>query len=273
MGVTVPNASTMNWFQFRGITNELGPNGASTDYRQFTVSKPGEFNFKISDINTNIKIVDQNNKVVAEAKAKNEAASASAKLGPGTYTAIISQATRGVNNREYTLDVTERQNIMMLSSGASMKGTARAVVGSDPGVQKHTLNVVQGGEFVANMTLPYTRWAIMGKDGKVVASGDTMEPAKMGQDMLKKPSFKIEPGQYELVVVPPKNVVGEVPYQMNFVQKVAKSADDAAEERPIDKILRERETRLRQWAAQDSSKSSSTSSSSASTPYKMHVIA
>lgn len=272
MGVTVPNASTMNWFQFRGITNEWGPNGASTDYRQFTVSKSGEFNFKINDINTNIKIVDQNNKVVAEAKAKNESASASAKLGPGTYTAIISQATRGVNDREYTLEVSERQNIMMLASGGSMKGAARAVVGSDPGVQKHTLNVVQGGEFVANMTLPYTRWAVMGKDGKVVASGDTMDPSKMGEDMLKKSSFKIDPGQYELVVVPPKNVVGEVPYQMNFIQKVAKSADDTPEERPFDKIMREREARLRQWAAEDSAKSAK-SSSTTSQPYKMHVIA
>ncbi len=271
MGVTVPNASTMNWFQFRGITNELGPNGASTDYRQFTVSKPGEFNFKINDIHTNIKIVDQNNKVVAEAKANNESASANAKLGPGTYTAVISQATRGVNEREYTLEVTERQNIMMLASGGSMKGTARQVAGNDPGVQKHTLNVVQGGEFVANMSLPYTRWAIVGKDGKVAASGDTMDPTKMGQDMLKKPSFKITPGQYELVVVPPKNVDGEVPYQMNFLPKIAKDATSSTEERPIDKILREREDRLRQWAAQDASKSAK-SSSSTSQPYKMTVI-
>ncbi|MBY3751618.1 hypothetical protein HLK65_00005, partial [Azospirillum formosense] len=53
-------------------------------------------------------------KVVAEVKAKNEAAEVSAKLGTGTYTAVISQAVRGVNNREYTLDITERQNIMMV---------------------------------------------------------------------------------------------------------------------------------------------------------------
>ncbi len=270
MGVTVPNASTMNWFQFRGITNELDSKLASTDYRQFTVSKTGEFNFKIADINTNIKIVDQNNKVVAEAKAKNEAAQTSAKLGPGTYTAVISQAVKGVNNREYTLDITERQNVMMVGSGAQMKGTARAVLGNDSGVQKHTLTVAQGGEFVGNMSLPYTRWAVMSKEGKVVASGDTMDPAKSGQDMLKKPSFKIEPGQYELVIVPPKNVVGEIPYQMNFIQKVAKSPEDTTEERPFDKIMREREARLRQWAAEDSTK---TSNASKSTPYKMSLLA
>ncbi|MBB3262879.1 hypothetical protein FHW79_000466 [Azospirillum sp. OGB3] len=269
MGVAIPNASTMNWFQFRGITNELDSNLASTDYRQFTVSKAGEFNFRIADINTNIKIVDQNNKVVAEAKAKNEAAEASAKLGPGTYTAVISQAVRGVNEREYTLDITERQNIMMVGTGAQMKGTARAVLGKDPGVQKHTLTVAQGGEFVGNMSLPLTRWALMSKEGKVVASGDTMDPAKSGEDMLKKPSFKIDPGQYELVIVPPKNVVGEIPYQLNFVQKVAKTPE-SAEERPFDKIMREREARLKQWAAEDANKSSSTSKT---TPYKMSLLA
>ncbi|MDQ2104813.1 hypothetical protein [Azospirillum isscasi] len=269
MGVTVPNASTMNWFQFRGITNELDSRLASTDYRQFTVSKTGEFNFKISDLNTNVKIVDQNNKVVAEAKAKNEAAQTSAKLAPGTYTAVISQAVKGVNNREYTLDITERQNVMMVGSGAQMKGTARAVLGNDTGVQKHTLTVAQGGEFVGNMSLPYTRWAVMSKEGKVVASGDTMDPTKAGEDMLKKPSFKIDPGQYELVIVPPKNVVGEIPYQLNFVQKVAK-ATETTEERPFDKIMREREARLKQWAAEDASKSSKTSKT---TPYKMSLLA
>ena len=268
MGVTVPNASTMNWFQFRGITNELDSRLASTDYRQFTVSKAGEFNFKIADINTNIKIVDQNNKVVAEAKAKNESAEASAKLAPGTYTAVISQAVKGVNNREYTLDITERKNIMMVASGAQMKGTARAVLGNDSGVQKHTLTVAQGGEFVGNMSLPYTRWAVMSKEGKVVASGDTMDPKKAGEDMLKKPSFKIEPGQYELVIVPPKNVAGEIPYQLNFIQKVAQSVE-STEERPFDKIMREREARLKQWAAEDAAKSSS---SSKSTPYKMSLL-
>ncbi len=268
MGVTVPNASTMNWFQFRGITNELDSRLASTDYRKFTVSKAGEFNFKIADPNTNIKIVDQNNKVVVEAKAKHEAAEASAKLGPGTYTAVISQAVKGVNNREYTLDITERKNIMMVGTGAQMKGTARAVVGNDSGVQKHTLTVAQGGEFVGNMSLPYTRWAVMSKEGKVVASGDTMDPTKAGEDMLKKSSFKIEPGQYELVIVPPKNVVGEIPYQLNFIQKVAQSVE-STEERPFDKIMREREARLKQWAAEDSAKSSS---SSKSTPYKMSLL-
>lgn len=268
MGVSLPNASTMNWFQFRGLTNEWGPNGASTDYRKFVVTKPGEFNFKINNSYTNLKIVDQNNKVVAEAKSKQDIAEASAKLGPGTYTAVISQAMRGVNNREYSLDVTERQNVMMLSSGASLKGTARAVVGQDPGVQKHTLNIVQGGEFTANMTLPYSRWAVMSKDGKVVASGDTMKPGEMVQDITKMPSFKLEPGQYEMVIVPPKNVVGEVPYQLNFVPKVAGLQGDEPEERPIDKIMREREERMRKWAAEDSSKTTTSN-----TPYKMSLLA
>jgi len=268
MGVAIPNASTMNWFQFRGITNEWGPNGASTDYRKFVVTKPGEFNFKINNSHTNIKIIDQNNKVMAEAKSKDDIANVSAKLGPGTYTAVISQAVRGVNNREYTLDVTERQNVMMTAGGATLRGTARSVVGKDPGVQKHTLNVVQGGEFSATMTLPYTRWAIMGKEGKVVASGDTMNPGKTPDDILKKPSFKMEPGQYEMVIVPPKQVVGEVPYQLNFIPKVAGAGSDEPEERAVDKILREREERLRKWASDSSSTKKTTN-----TPFKMSVIA
>lgn len=268
MGVAIPNASTMNWFQFKGLTNELGPNALSTDYRKFVVSKPGEFNFKINDPFTSIKIVDQRNQVVAEAKSKEDIASANAKLGPGTYTAVISQTMRGVNNREYTLEVTERQNVMMLASGGMMKGTARAIVGNDPGVQKHTLNVVQGGEFTANMSLPFSRWVVMSKDGKVAASGDTMNPGKDVQDVMKKPSFKLEPGEYELLVVPPKNVVGEIPYQINFVPKVANVDADKPEERATDKLLREREERLRKWAAEGSS-----GTTPSKTPYKMHVIA
>lgn len=252
MGVTVPNASTMNWFQLRGLTNELNGRGMSTDYRQFTVSKPGEFNFKINNSYTSVQIVDQNNKVVATMKSQQDAADASAKLGAGTYTAIISQTMRGVNMREYSLDVSVRQNVMMLSSGATLKATARQAATADPGVQKHTVNVVQGGEFTANLSLPYTRWALMGKDGKVVASGDTMTPEKQ-VGFFDQPSYKIQPGQYELVVVPPRNVAGEIPYQLNFIPKTAK-IDMPVEERPIDKILREREERLRVWAAQDARK-------------------
>eukprot|EP01012_Entosiphon_sulcatum_P055741 TRINITY_DN78209_c0_g1_i1.p1 TRINITY_DN78209_c0_g1~~TRINITY_DN78209_c0_g1_i1.p1 ORF type:complete len:262 (+),score=49.68 TRINITY_DN78209_c0_g1_i1:84-869(+) len=257
MGVTVPNASSMNWFKFSGLTSELSPKGLSTDYRQFTVDKAGEFNFKIGNSYTSVDIVDQNNKVVAQMKSQQDVADASAKLGPGSYTAVISQTMRGVDMREYSLEVTQRQNTMMLSSGASLKSTARPALTGDPGVQKHTLNVVQGGEFNANFSLPYSRWAVMSKDGKVVASGDTMSPEKPF-DLKNQQSFKIDPGQYEVVIVPPKNVIGEIPYQLNFVPKVASVADDAPEERPIDKLLREREERLKQWAATDSSKTSTT---------------
>ncbi|HEY0835352.1 MAG TPA: hypothetical protein VGE72_15725 [Azospirillum sp.] len=257
MGVTVPNASSMNWFQFTGKTSELSPRGNSADYRTFVVDKPGEFNFKINNSYTNVRIMNARNEVVAEAKSGQDIAQASAKLGPGTYTALIEQQIRGANERDYTLEVSHRNTAMVLSSGGSLKGVARETFANDPGVQKHSLNVVQGGEFSIDFSMPYSRWAVMSKDGKVVAAGDTMKPGAQINDILKKKGHKIEPGQYEVVIVPPKRVIGEIPFQLTMVPKTA-SVDMPAEERPIDKILRERESRLQQWAAQDAQKSSTT---------------
>ncbi|HYD66332.1 hypothetical protein [Azospirillum sp.] len=257
MGVAIPNASSMNWFQLTGKTSELSPRGNSADYRTFTVDKPGEFNFKVNNSYTTVRIMNDRNEVVAEAKSGQDIAQASAKLGPGTYTALIEQQMRGVNNRDYALEISHRNNAMVLSSGGTLKGVARETFANDPGVQKHTLNVVQGGEFSLDFSLPYSRWAIMGKDNKVVASGDTMKPEAAVNDILKKRSYKIEPGQYEVVIVPPKKVIGEIPFQLTMVPKTA-SVDMPAEERPIDKIFREREARLQQWAAKDAAKSSST---------------
>lgn len=270
MGVALPNISNKSLQQFKGTTTKLGSNGMSTDYRDFTVSKPGEFNFKISTPNTNIKIVDKlTNKVVAEAKAGSDIGEATAKLGPGTYQAVISQAVRGVKNRDYKMEITERQNVMMLASGATLKGTARPIEGNDSGVQKHTVNVVQGGEFSANLSLPNTRWALMSKEGKVVASGDTMKAENIGQSLAKQPKFKIDPGQYQLVLVQPKDLPAETTYNMTFVPRTADLNTAKVEERPFDKTMREREERLRQWAAQDAKKTTSTKTA----PYKMSLLA
>lgn len=258
MGVSIPNISGLSWAQFRGLTNEIGPRGESADYRQFSVSKSGEYNFKINNSYTDVQIMDVNNKVVATMKSGSDIADAQAKLAPGTYTAIISQQRRGVSMREYDLQITERSNPMILASGGVLKGMAREATGQDAGVQKHGLNVVQGGEFVANMSMPYSRWAIMNKQGKVVASGDTMNPGKQNTDIMKMPSFKLEPGQYDVVAILPRNVVGEIPWNLNFVPKTTSVDVDKAEERPIDKILRERDARLQQWAAEDASKGTTT---------------
>ncbi|MGQ9364827.1 hypothetical protein [Azospirillum sp. ST 5-10] len=264
MGVTIPNASDWKLFKITGSTSELGPKGMSTDYRQFVVSKPGEFNFKLNNSFTSVKIVNDRNEVIVDAKSAEDIATASAKLQAGSYTAIISQQIRGVNGRAYDLEVSQRSSAMVLASGATLTGTARDAAGIDSGVQKHTLNVVQGGDFNIDFSLPNSRWAIMSKDGKVVASGDTMKAGTNG-DFMKNTTHKLEPGEYEVVIVPPTDVGGqEVPFRLTFVPKTASIDTAAAEERPIDKIFREREARLQQWAAEEAS-----GATTGNQPYKM----
>ena len=82
-------------------------------------------------------------------------------------------------------------------------------------------------------------------------------------DILKK-GHKLDPGEYEVIVVPPKKVEGEIPFRLTFVPKIAGVEADAPEERPIDKALRERAERLQRWAAEDSSRPAISKS-----PYKM----
>lgn len=255
--VAIPNASSMNWFKLTGTTNELNK-GLSTDFRTFTVSKQGEFNFKINNPHTTVKILNNKNEVVADASSKVDIGQDHAKLGPGTYTAVIQQQFKGVNNREYNLEITKRANPMLTLAGGAITGTAREAVGQDTGVQRHGLTVAQGGDFAINMSMPLSRWSIMTKEGKLVASGDTMDPSKK-MDVLNK-TFKLVPGEYQVVAVLPRKVQGEVPWRMDFIPKTVSSDAvssvnnaGAAAERPIDKILRERESRLRQWAAEESS--------------------
>lgn len=255
----IPNASTMNWFKLSGTTSELN-RGLSTDFRTFTVSKQGEFNFKIGESQTSVKILNNKNEVVVDASSGNDIGQGHAKLGPGTYTAVIQQKYKGVNNREYNLEVTPRENPMLTAAGGVLKSTARELIGKDSGVQKHGLTVAQGGEFAINVSMPNTRWSILTKEGKLVASGDTMSAANGQLDVLNK-KFKLDPGEYQVVAVLPRDTKGEVPWRMDFIPKVADAAAAASskEERPIDKILRERETRLKQWAAEDAAKGTGTS--------------
>lgn len=256
--VAIPNASTMNWFKLSGSTSELNK-GLSTDFRTFNVSKQGEFNFKIDSSHTTVKILNSKNEVVADASSQNDIGQAHAKLGPGTYTAVIQQKFKGVNNREYNLEVTPRENPMLTAAGGALKATAREAVGQDTGVQRHGLTVAQGGDFAVNMSLPYSRWSILTKEGKLVASGDTMKPGEQKLDVLKN-TFKLDPGEYQVIAVLPRKVQGEIPWRMDFIPKVAgaAAADAQAEERPIDKILRERDARLRQWASDDAAAAGAT---------------
>lgn len=257
MGVSVPNISAVSWSQLKGSTTKVAANGANADYKSFTVSKAGEFNFKINDSFTNVQIVNDKNQVVASLNSQQDATDASARLGPGTYTATISQANRTAGVRDYSLDITEKQNVLMTSAGAMMSGTARVPVGNDPGVQKHNFNVVQGGSFTANFTLPNARWAMMDKDGKVVASSDTNNPDAQA-DFFNKPIYKIDPGQYQMVIVPSSKLASDTPFQFGFVPRdPTVQAGTTTTESPIAKTLREREARLQEWASE--AKTTSTS--------------
>lgn len=259
MSVSIPNISNSNFSQFKGSTTKVAANGANTASQSFSVTKPTELNFKINNSFTNVQILDQKNQVVAQIKSQQDAADASARLGPGTYTAVITQANRAAGVREYSLDVSEKKNVLMTSGGAMLSATAQAPSKGDPGVQKHTFNVVQGGSFTSNFTLPGGRWALMSKDGKVVASSENGGSGTEEQvDFFKKPTYKIDPGEYTMIVVPPSKMSAATPYQLNFVPRdPSVQAGGTTEESSISKLLREREGRLRVWASEG--KASSTS--------------
>ncbi|CAO3418486.1 hypothetical protein [Azospirillum endophyticum] len=246
----VPNLSSSAFSQLKGKTTKIGADGANADTQTFTVDKAGEFNFKINDTFTNVEIRNDRNEVVTTIRSKESAADASARLGPGTYTATFSQANRAAGVRDYSLDVTERQNILVTGGGAMLKGTAQPPGNGDTGVQKHTFNVVQGGTFAANVTLPNTRWAMMDKDGKVVAASDSGKPDDQ-QTFLQKPTYKLEPGQYTMVVVPPSSLKSPTDFQLSLVPRNPDLSETGLnQESAIQKTLRERQDRLRQWASE-----------------------
>lgn len=246
----VPNLSSSAFSQFKGATTKIGNDGANADSQTFTVSKAGEFNFKINDTFTNVEIRNDRNEVVTTIRSKESTADATARLGPGTYTATFSQANRAAGVRDYSMDVTERQNVLVTAGGATLKGTAQPPGNGDTGVQKHTFNVVQGGTFTADISLPNTRWAMMDKDGKVVAASDSGK-TDAEQNFLQKPTYKLEPGQYSMVIVPPSNLKTPTDFRMGFVPRNPDLSDSGLnQESAIQKTLRERQDRLRQWASE-----------------------
>lgn len=257
----IPRITGKTTTNLKGSTTQLGPGGMSTDYRSFTVGKAQDYNFTIKNPQTTVKILNSRNEVVATATAGTNAADAAARLAPGQYTAVIAQRYKGVNNRAYELEISERQNTMLTAGGALMRGTARpATSATDSGVQKHTLKVVQGGTFSIDMTLPNSRWAVMDKQGKVLASGDTMSTKAATNNLMEKKSYKLDPGDYEVVMVLPRDLPGETPWNLSFVAKnTAIEGLGTTKERDIDRILRERDERLRIWASQaTAAKASST---------------
>lgn len=251
MGSAITNISQANFVQFKGKTTALAPNGANAAYMEFRLDKPAEFNFKINNNFTNVQIMDERNQVVAQLSSTTDAADVSARLGAGNYRAVVSQANRLAGVRDFSLDISEKKNVLMTSGGALLSATAQPPQGVDSGVQKHTINVVQGGTFTANFTLPNARWAMMDKDGKVVASSES-GASDAPEDFFKKPSYKIDPGQYQMVIVPPSKLAQPTPFQLNFVPRVegAQAAANEGQESAISKTLRERESRLQQWASE-----------------------
>ncbi len=257
MGGAVTNISQANFVQFKGKTTAVAPNGANAAYMEFTLDKPGEFNFKINNNFTNVQVMDEKNQVVAQLSSQTDAADVSARLGPGNYRAVVSQANKSAGVRDFSLDIAEKKNVLVTAGGGTLTGTATPPDGADTGIQKHTFNVVQGGSFTANFTLPNSRWAMMGKDGKVVASSDTSNPDAQA-DFFKKPTYKIDPGQYEMIIVPPSKLAAPTPFQMTLVPRDPNlQAANSTQESAISKTLRERDTRLQQWASQ--AKTTSTS--------------
>ena len=245
----VPNLSNSSFAQLKGQTTKIGADGANADTQTFTVSKAGEFNFKVNDTFTNVEIRNDRNEVGTTIRSKESASEATARLGPGTYTATISQANRAAGIRDYSLEVTERQNVLVTGAGATLKGTAQPPGNGDTGVQRHTFNVLQGGTFTANISLPNTRWAMMDKDGKVVAASDSGKPDSQ-QTFLQKPTYKLEPGQYTMVVVPPSSLKSPSDFMLSLVPRNSELSEAGVQESAISKTLRERQNRLRQWASE-----------------------
>ncbi|WP_042442353.1 hypothetical protein [Azospirillum sp. B510] len=253
----VPNLSNSAFSQLKGRTTGLNSDGANADTQTFTVGKAGEFNFKINNTFTNVEIRNSRNEVVTTIRSTDSAADTSARLGPGTYTATISQANRAAGVRDYSMDITERQNVLVTAGGATLKGTAQPPQNGDTGVQKHTFNVAQGGTFTADISLPNTRWALMDKDGKVVAASDSNKPDAQ-ETFLKKPTYKLDPGQYTMVVVPPANLKSPTDFRLTLVPRNPTLTETGSnQESEIAKTLRERQTRLQQWASQAKTKPTS----------------
>ena len=91
---------------------------------------------------------------------------------------------------------------------------------------------------------------MMDKDGKVVAASDSGK-TDAEQNFLQKPTYKLEPGQYSMVVVPPSSLKSPTDFRLSFVPRNPDLSDSGLnQESAIQKTLRERQDRLRQWASE-----------------------
>lgn len=261
---SVPLISAQTKGDLKGTTSQLNGKGYQTDYRSFAVNRSQEYNFTIQNPQMQVQILNSKNEVVTTISSTNTAADAHARLEPGEYHAILTQKFKGVYSHDstgarvdkaYDLTISERSTSTITAAGGLLKGEARPVDSTETGVQKHTLNVAQGGTFDIQTTIPNTRWSILKQDGSLVASGDNMDGNSV-TDYLKSSGTKIDPGTYDVVMVFPSTMKTKTPWNLSFTPK-SDIPQLATKTSDIDKVLAEREVRLRQWAAEDAAKSSS----------------
>lgn len=262
---TVPDVSSTSLTKITGQTKSL-VNGKPAATRTFTVDNAKDFNFSLVSPQMTMTIYNEKNEVVTQAASGSDSTSVAAKLGPGTYHAVLTQKYADTAGKDYQLDISERTTAVVTSTGGVLKGTAYTAASSnDSCVQRNSLKVIQGGNYSIDLSMPNSTWTIQDKDGKVVAAGDTRESAQV-TDFLKKKSYSLATGDYTVVLVLPTTLTQSQPWNFNLVgrvdgidQAVSSSSDSGAlpGSAAIQKTLAERTARLKQWAAESSSSSSS----------------
>lgn len=258
---SIPLISGQTTGDLKGTTNQLNGKGYQTSYRSFAVNRAQEYNFTIQNPQMQVQIFNSKNEVVTTINSDNAAADGHARLSPGEYYAVLTQKFKGVYDRDskgakvdkaYDLTISERSTETITAAGGTLKGQARPVEGTENGVQKHTLNVAQGGTFDIQTTIPGTRWSILKQDGTMVANGDNIE-GDAATNYLTSSGTTIDPGTYDVVMVFPTSMKTQQPWNLSFTPK-ADIPQIAPKTSEIRQILADRDARLKRWAAEDAAK-------------------
>jgi len=264
--VSTPDLSTNSMTKLTGQTWNLGGNGMPSVTRSFTVDSAKDYNFQLVNPQMTMTVYNERGQVVVSAASSAEAANVSAKLGPGTYSAVLSQKYADAIGKDYQLDISERASAVVTATGGTLKGTAYpAATANDSCVQRSSLKVVQEGSFSADLSMTNSSWTIQDKDGNVVASGNSQESGQT-TDFRKKNSFKLASGDYSVVLVLPTTLTENKPWTFNLTGRPegldsisdSSKSDALPGSASIAKTIAERTARLKQWAAESSSSSSST---------------
>lgn len=260
---SVPDVSDSSMTQIKGQTTSIGGVGNPYAARNFTVDTAKDYNFELISPQMAMTVYNEKGQVVASAASGSDSANVSAKLGPGTYRAILTQKYQDTLGKDYQLNISERASAVVMSTGGSLRGTAYpAASSSDSCVQRGSLKVVQDGSFSADLSIPNSSWTIQDKDGKVVAGGNTQE-ANQVTDFLKKTGYKLSAGDYSLVLVLPTTLTENTPWNFSLTGRVdgidsisISNSDALPGSAAIAKTIADRTARLKRWAAESSSSSS-----------------